>query len=117
MKIKRYIARKMRMIAQWMDPQKEGIIGYAIKEVDFVPYMRMEALRELQANDAIQEAYDCKARMRNLAETIAMARIEDILRIEGVIKVQHNLGTNDTDYHGVKCRPEGATIILEVKGN
>lgn len=117
MKIKRYIARKMRMIAQWMDPQKEGIIGYAIKEVDFVPYMRMEALRELQANDAIQEAYDCKARMRNLAETIAMARIEDILRIEGVIKVQHNLGTNEMDYHGVRCKPEGATIILEVKGN
>lgn len=117
MKIKRYIARKMRMIAQWMDPQKEGIIGYAIKEVDFEPYMRMEALRELQANDAIQEAYDCQARMRNLAETIAMARIEDILRIEGVIKVQHNLGTNETNYHGVKCKPEGATIILEVKGN
>lgn len=117
MKIKRYIACKMRMIAQWMDPQKEGIIGYAIKKVDFVPYMRMEALRELQANDAIQEAYDCKDRMRNLAETIAMARIEDILRIGGVIKVQHNFGTNETDYHGVKCKPEGATIILEVKGN
>ena len=117
MKIKRYIARKMRMIAQWMDPQKEGIIGYAIKEVDFVPYMRIEELRELQANDAIQEAYDCKTRMRRLAETIAMARIEDILRIEGVIKVQHNLGTNETNYHGVKCKPEGATIILEVKGN
>lgn len=114
--MKKNIATWLRRVAQWLDPQKAEITGYARKVVDFVPYCGIDQYRELQMNGDNDRARIVKARMRQLAETSALAYLPELLQIKNVVRLEHNFGTQDKDVDGIICRSEGVTVIVELKG-
>lgn len=115
--MKKAIATWLRRVAQWLDPQKAEITGYARKVVDFVPYSGIDQYRDLQMNGDNEKARIVKARMRQLAGTAALACLPELLQVKNVVRLEHNFGTQEKDVDGIKCRPEGVTVIMELKGS
>ena len=114
--MKKNIATWLRRVAQWLDPQKAEITGYARKVVDFVPYYGIDQYRDLQMNGDNEKAGIVKARMRQFAEISALACLPELLQVKNVVRMEHNFGTQDKDVDGIFCRSEGVTVIVELKG-
>lgn len=111
------IATWLRRVAQWLDPQREEITGYARKVVDVIPYYGIEHYRTLQMHGAYEEARIVKARMRQFAEISAMALLSENLNKRGVIRFEHNYGTQERVIDGIRCLPESVTVIIELQGS
>lgn len=115
--MKKNIATFLRRVAQWLDPQKAEITGYARKVVDFIPYYGIEQYRELQMNGDTEKARIVKARMRQFAEVSAVACLPETLRMKNVVRLEHNFGTKEQIIDGITCSPEGVTVVVELKGS
>lgn len=115
--MKKNIADTLRRIAQWLDPQKGDITGYARKVVGFVPYREIDNYRALMMTGAEEVAKTVKSRIRDVAEITAMCDISEKLISRNMIRMEHNFGTHEKVVNGIKCPAEGLTIILELKGS
>lgn len=113
--MKKNIADTLRRIAQWLDPQKPEITGYARKVVDFIPYSGIEIYRKLMLEGSEAEARNFKTTMRALADESAAYRLGG--RICGNIVCHENFGTQAKEVDGIKCEPGGLTVVLELKGS
>lgn len=114
--MKKNIATFLRRVAQWLDPQKAEITGYARKVIDFVPYCGIETYRELMMAGDEERARTVKSRMKYFAEVSAYACAEEALRRNNAIRLEHNLGHDTRIVDGIKCPAEGVTVIVELKG-
>ena len=114
--MKKNIATCLRRVAQWLDPQKPEITGYARKVVDFIPYNEIDQYRNLQMNGDTEKARMVKMRMRQYAELSAMACLAENLQCKDIIRLEHNFGTKEQFIDGIRCRPEGVTVVVELKG-
>ena len=115
--MKKNIATLLRRVAQWLDPQKAEVTGYARKVVDFVPYYGIDQYRELQMNGETDKARIVKGRMRQFAEMSSMACLPDNLQMKDIVRLEHNFGTKAQMIDGMLCNPEGVTVIVELKGS
>lgn len=115
--MKKNIAAWFRRVAQWLDPQKTEITGYARKVVGFVPYFGIDKYRDLMMAGDEEKARIIKLRMRNHAEISALADLEDNLRRRSILKLEHNFGTTARNVDGIICPAEGVTVIMELKGS
>lgn len=115
--MKKNIADTLRRIAQWLDPQKGDITGYARKVIGFVPYYGIDNYRTLLMAGAEGAARTTKGRIRNLAEITALADMSEKLIDRSFIRLEHNFGSQEKVVNGIKCPAEGLTVILEVKGS
>lgn len=114
--MKKNIAMTLRRLADWLDPQKGEIVGYARKVIGFIPYFGIDNYREvLMAGDEVAAAI-LKGRMRRIAEISALADLEDNLSRKGILRLEHNFGTTEKEINGIKCPSEGVTVIVELKG-
>lgn len=114
--MKKDIAILLRRLANWLDPQKGEIVGYARKVVGYVPYFGIDNYREvLMAGDEVAAAM-IKSRMRRVAEITALADLENNLSRKGILRLEHNFGTTEKEINGITCPPEGVTVIVELKG-
>lgn len=115
--MKKNIADTLRRIAQWLDPQKDDITGYARKVVGFIPYYGIDNYRTLMMTGAEDSARVIKGRMRNIAEITALADLSDKLLDKNIVRLEHNFGSTEKVINGITCPAEGVTIILELKGS
>lgn len=115
--MKKNIATLLRRLAQWLDPQKAEITGYARKVVDFIPYYGIDQYRDLQMNGDNEKARVVKARMKQFAEVSALAYLPEHLQMNSMVRLEHNFGTQAKDIDGITCHPEGVTVIVELKGS
>lgn len=113
--MKKNIATWLRRVAQWLDPQKGEVTGYARKVIDFIPYNGIDIYRRLMLEGSEMEAKNLKATMRVLAEVTAEHRLGD--RLRGNIMCHENFGTQAREVNGIKCEPGGLTVVLELKGS
>lgn len=114
--MKKYIATALRRLAQKLDPQPAEVTGYARKVVDFIPYYGIDKYRDLLVHGEDDKARLLKLRIRNHVEISAMALLAESLEANGNIRFEHNFGTQEKEVNGIKCQPEGVTVILELKG-
>lgn len=114
--MKKNIATLLRRVAQWLDPQKGDITGYARKVIGFIPYIGIDNYRALMMSGAANAAQTTKGRIRSLAEITALADLSEKLVDRSMIRLEHNFGTHEKEVNGIKCPAEGLTIILELKG-
>ena len=115
--MKKYIATLLRRTAQWLDPQKPEVTGYARQTLGYVPYIGIEVFRKQLMTGDEEGARTIKHSMRVLAEATAETMMKDALMSSGTIRVEHNYGTKDKKVDGILCKASGATVILEVKGS
>lgn len=115
--MKKNIATLLRRAAQWLDPQKQEVTGYARKVVDFIPYCGIDIYRALLLGGSEDQARNLKASMRALAESVVESRLNERLFSCNTVRLEHNFGTQEKDVDGIKCRPEGVTVIVELKGS
>lgn len=114
--MKKRIATLLRRAAQWLDPQKEEVTGYARKVLEHIPYNGIDIYRRQMMEGREQEAHNLKASMRVLAEIMASKRLEDRLIGGGIVRFEHNFGTEAKVIDGMVCEPDGLTVIVELKG-
>lgn len=110
--MKKSIARFFRRIADRMDPQT--ISGHARMAVNYIPYYNIDNYRSLMLSGAEESAGRLKERMLSLAEMNALADIGDKMLSRGIIRLEHNLGTQDRVVDGIRCQAEGVTVIVEL---
>ena len=115
--MKKKIADTLRRIAQWLDPQKGEITGYARKVIGFVPYFGIENYRTLMMSGAEDVAKTVKGRIRDVAEITAMADVSEKLIGRNIVRLEHNFGSQEKVVDGITCPAEGLTVILELKGS
>lgn len=115
--MKKNIATWLRRVAQWLDPQKGEITGYARKVVGFIPYYGIDNYRTLMMTGADEAAKTVKGRIRSVAEITALSDLSEKLIDRNMIRLEHNFGTHEKEVDGIKCPAEGMTIILELKGS
>ena len=115
--MKKNIADTLRRIAQWLDPQKPEVTGYARKVLDFIPYNGIDIYRKLMLQGSDDEAKNLKFSMRILAEAMAETGQRDKLALGNIIRFEHNFGTHEKTVDGIACKPNGMTVILELKGS
>lgn len=115
--MKKNIADTLRRIAQWLDPQKGDITGYARKAVGFIPYYGIDNYRTLMITGAEEAAKTVKGRIRSVAEITALSDLSEKLIDRNMIRLEHNFGTHEKVINGIKCPAEGLTIIFELKGS
>ena len=115
--MKKYIADTLRRIAQWLDPQKGDITGYARKVIAFVPYYGLDNYRTLMMTGAEEAAKTVKGRIRDVAEITAMADMSEKLISRNMVRLEHNFGSQEKVINGITCPAEGMTVILELKGS
>lgn len=113
--MKKNIATWLRRVAQWLDPQKGEVTGYARKVIDFIPYNGIDIYRRLMLEGSEMEAKNLKATMRVLAQVTAEHRLGE--RLGTNIICHENFGTQAKEINGIKCEPEGMTVVLELKGS
>lgn len=107
--MKKTVARFLRRIANRIDPchnYQRIVLGY-------VPYCNIDNYRSLMLSGAEESAQRLKSRICSLAEMTATADLELKLRQRGLIRMEHNLGTQDRMIDGIKCKAEGLTIVIE----
>lgn len=115
--MKKNIATWLRRVAQWLDPQKGEVTGYARKVIGFIPYFGIDNYRTLMMAGAEEAARTTKGRIRDVAEITALCDISDKLIERKFIRLEHNFGTQEKVVNGITCPAEGLTIILELKGS
>lgn len=115
--MKKSIATWLRRVAQWLDPQKAEITGYARKVVDYIPYNGIDIYRKLLLGGSEDEARNLKTSMRVLAETMAETGLRARLINGNNMRLEHNFGTQEKTINGIVCKPGGVTVILELKGS
>ena len=115
--MKKNIADALRRIAQWLDPQKPEVTGYARKVVGFIPYRGIDDYRTLMMSGAEDCARHMKGRIRDLAEITALSDLSARLVDRKNIRLEHNFSTHEKVINGITCPTEGLTIILELKGS
>ncbi len=115
--MRKNIATWLRRVAQWLDPQKAEITGYARKVVNFIPYNGIDIYRKMLLCGSEEEAKNLKYSMRILAETMAQAGQREAMILDGIIRFEHNFGTTEKIIDGMVCKPNGMTAILELKGS
>lgn len=115
--MKKTIATMLRRAAQFLDPQKPEVTGYARKVLNFIPYNGIDIYRKMLLCGSEEEAKNLKYSMRILAETMAQAGQREALILGGLVRFEHNFGTTEKIVDGVVCRPNGMTAILELKGS
>lgn len=115
--MKKKIADTLRRIAQWLDPQKGEITGYARKVIGFVPYFGIDNYRTLMMTGAEEAAKTVKGRIRDVAEITALCDISEKLVERNIVRLEHNFGSQEKVINGITCPAEGLTIILELKGS
>ena len=113
--MKKNIATWLRRVAQWLDPQKGEVTGYARKVIDFIPYNGLDIYRRLMLEGSEMEAKNLKATMRVLAEVTAEHRLGG--RLHTNIVCHENFGTQAKEINGIICEPGGLTVVLELKGS
>lgn len=114
--MKKNIATLLRRMAQWLDPQDPEITGYARKVVDFIPYNGIDTYRQLVLAGEEYRAREVKSRMRTIAEISAIANLGGELNEKGVVRLEHNFGTTERVINGIKCQPNGVTVVVELRG-
>ena len=115
--MKKNIADTLRRIAQWLDPQRPEVTGYARKVVNFIPYNGIDIYRKLLLGGSEDEARNLKISMRVLAETMAETGLRSLLITGNNVRLEHNFGTQEKTINGIVCKPGGVTVILELKGS
>lgn len=115
--MKKNIADTLRRIAQWLDPQKGDITGYARKVVGFIPYHGIDNYRILMMTGAEEAAKTVKGRIRSVAEITALSDLGEKLIDRNMVRLEHNFGSQEKVVNGIACPAEGLTIILELKGS
>lgn len=115
--MKKNIATLLRRIAQKLDPQKPEVTGYARKVLDFIPYNGIDIYRARLLNGCEDQAKNLKYSMKILAETMAQIGLTERLEMGQIVKFEHNFGTQEKIIEGIACKPNGMTIILELKGS
>ncbi len=115
--MKKTIATMLRRAAQWLDPQKPDVTGYARKVLNYIPYNGIDIYRKLLMCGSEDEARNLKCSMRVLAETMAQAGQREALILGGLVRYEHNFGTKEKIIDGIVCKPNGMTAILEIKGS
>lgn len=115
--MKKNIADTLRRIAQWLDPQKPEVTGYARKVIDFIPYNGIDIYRTQLLSGCEDQAKNLRYSMKILAETMAQGNYRDKLEMGGIVKFEHNFGTKGKTVDGITCKPSGLTVIMELKGS
>ena len=115
--MKKNIATLLRRIAQKLDPQKPEVTGYARKVLDFIPYNGIDIYRARLLNGCEDQAKSLKYSIKILAETMAQIGLTERLEMGQLVKFEHNFGTQEKIIEGIACKPNGMTVILELKGS
>lgn len=115
--MKKKIATTLRRLAQWLDPQKPEVTGYARKTLGYVPYIGIDIFRNQLMTGDEEGALNLKYSMRVLAEATAETMMKDVMLNSGIVRIEHNYGTADRTVDGILCKASSATVILELKGS
>lgn len=115
--MKKKIATTLRRLAQWLDPQKPEITGYARQTLGYIPYIGIDIFRKQLMIGDEEGARNLKHSMRVLAEATAETMLKDAMMSNNTVRIEHNYGTADKKVDGILCKGSGATVIVELKGS
>ena len=113
--MKKNIATFLRRMANKLDPRSEnsGIVRIPLCHVPYLNYT-IESYRSLMCSGSEDAAHRLKDRICSLAEMTSMADMERQLSKRGMVRHEHNLGTQDRIIDGIVCKAEGMTVIIEI---
>lgn len=110
--MKKRIASFLRRMADRLS--SDQISGHARMAVNYIPYYNIDNYRSLMLSGAEESAGRMKQRMCSLAEMNALVDVESKMHQRGIIRLEHNLGTQDRIVDGVRCQAEGVTVIIDI---